>query len=35
MWHLFAVGGSALNVGLLDTVNLGWKLAAELRPLPV
>jgi len=29
--HLFAAGGAALNVGLLDTVNLGWKLAAELR----
>jgi 2-polyprenyl-6-methoxyphenol hydroxylase-like FAD-dependent oxidoreductase len=28
--HLFPAGGSALNVGLLDTVNLGWKLAAEV-----
>ena len=25
--HLFPAGGSALNVGLLDAVNLGWKLA--------
>jgi 2-polyprenyl-6-methoxyphenol hydroxylase-like FAD-dependent oxidoreductase len=29
--HLFAAGGSALNVGMLDAVNLGWKLAAEVR----
>lgn len=29
--HLFPAGGSALNVGLLDTVNLGWKLAAAVR----
>ncbi|MET1071692.1 MAG: FAD-dependent monooxygenase [Umezawaea sp.] len=29
--HLFPAGGSALNVGLLDTVNLGWKLAADVR----
>jgi 2-polyprenyl-6-methoxyphenol hydroxylase-like FAD-dependent oxidoreductase len=29
--HLFPAGGSSLNVGLLDTVNLGWKLAAEIR----
>ena len=28
--HIFGLGGS-LNVGLLDTVNLGWKLAAEVR----
>jgi 2-polyprenyl-6-methoxyphenol hydroxylase-like FAD-dependent oxidoreductase len=28
--HVLGVGGS-LNVGLLDAVNLGWKLAAELR----
>jgi 2-polyprenyl-6-methoxyphenol hydroxylase-like FAD-dependent oxidoreductase len=29
--HLFSAGGSALNVGLLDAVNLGWKLAAQVR----
>jgi 2-polyprenyl-6-methoxyphenol hydroxylase-like FAD-dependent oxidoreductase len=29
--HLFSAGGSALNVGMLDAVNLGWKLAAEVR----
>jgi 2-polyprenyl-6-methoxyphenol hydroxylase-like FAD-dependent oxidoreductase len=29
--HLFPAGGSALNVGLMDTVNLGWKLAAEIH----
>jgi len=28
--HVFGLGGS-LNGGLLDAVNLGWKLAAELR----
>jgi 2-polyprenyl-6-methoxyphenol hydroxylase-like FAD-dependent oxidoreductase len=28
--HLFGLGGS-LNVGLLDAINLGWKLAAQLR----
>jgi 2-polyprenyl-6-methoxyphenol hydroxylase-like FAD-dependent oxidoreductase len=28
--HLFGAGGS-LNVSLLDAVNLGWKLAAEVR----
>ncbi|WNV86463.1 FAD-dependent monooxygenase [Umezawaea sp. Da 62-37] len=28
--HLFPAGGSALNVGLLDAVNLGWKLAADV-----
>ncbi len=28
--HVFGLGGS-LNVGLLDAMNLGWKLAAELR----
>lgn len=27
--HVFGVGGS-LNVGLLDALNLGWKLAAQL-----
>ncbi len=26
--HLFPAGGSSLNVGLLDAVNLGWKLAS-------
>lgn len=26
--HLFSAGGTALNAGLLDAVNLGWKLAA-------
>jgi 2-polyprenyl-6-methoxyphenol hydroxylase-like FAD-dependent oxidoreductase len=29
--HVFAVGASALNVGLQDAVNLGWKLAAEVH----
>ncbi|MBO3748434.1 FAD-dependent monooxygenase [Streptosporangiaceae bacterium NEAU-GS5] len=30
--HTFAgPGGAPLNVALLDTVNLGWKLAAEIR----
>jgi 2-polyprenyl-6-methoxyphenol hydroxylase-like FAD-dependent oxidoreductase len=29
--HLFPAGGSSLNIGLLDTVNLGWKLAAVLQ----
>ncbi len=28
--HVFGAGGS-LNVGLLDAVNLGWKLAAEVQ----
>jgi 2-polyprenyl-6-methoxyphenol hydroxylase-like FAD-dependent oxidoreductase len=28
--HLFGLGGS-LNVGLLDAINLGWKLSAEVR----
>lgn len=28
--HVFGLGGS-LNAGLLDALNLGWKLAAELR----
>jgi 2-polyprenyl-6-methoxyphenol hydroxylase-like FAD-dependent oxidoreductase len=27
--HLFGIGGS-LNVGLMDAMNLGWKLAAEV-----
>ena len=29
--HLFPAPGVALNVGLLDSVNLGWKLAAEVQ----
>ncbi|MET7329402.1 FAD-dependent monooxygenase [Nonomuraea sp. NPDC005650] len=29
--HLFPAGGSALNVGMTDAANLGWKLAAVLR----
>jgi hypothetical protein len=29
--HLFPAGGSSLNAGLLDTVNLGWKLAAQVQ----
>ena len=28
--HLFPAGGVALNAGLLDTVNLAWKLAAAI-----
>ncbi|GAA3241139.1 FAD-dependent monooxygenase [Nonomuraea helvata] len=28
--HLFPAGGSALNVGMTDAANLGWKLAATL-----
>lgn len=28
--HLFPAGGSALNVGMMDAVNLGWKLSARL-----
>jgi 2-polyprenyl-6-methoxyphenol hydroxylase-like FAD-dependent oxidoreductase len=28
--HIFGAGGS-LNVGLLDAINLGWKLAAQIR----
>ncbi len=28
--HVFGIGGS-LNAGMLDAVNLGWKLAAEAR----
>jgi 2-polyprenyl-6-methoxyphenol hydroxylase-like FAD-dependent oxidoreductase len=28
--HIFNAGGSALNTGMLDAVNLGWKLAAHL-----
>ncbi|WP_280454515.1 FAD-dependent monooxygenase [Nocardia brasiliensis] len=29
--HLFPAGGAALNIGLLDTVNLAWKLAAAIH----
>ena len=29
--HLFPAPGAALNVGLLDSVNLGWKLAAAVH----
>lgn len=29
--HLFSAGGTALNAGLLDAVDLGWKLAATAR----
>ncbi|TMR07862.1 FAD-dependent oxidoreductase [Nonomuraea turkmeniaca] len=29
--HLFPAGGSALNVGMTDAANLGWKLAATLH----
>lgn len=29
--HVYAQGGSGLNLGLQDAVNLGWKLAAALR----
>ncbi|GLY43758.1 FAD-dependent oxidoreductase [Amycolatopsis sp. NBRC 101858] len=29
--HVFPAGGSSLNVGLLDAVNLGWKLGAVVR----
>ncbi|MEO3812176.1 FAD-dependent monooxygenase [Sphaerisporangium sp. B11E5] len=29
--HLFPAGGSALDVGMTDAVNLGWKLAAVAR----
>ena len=29
--HVFSAGGSALNTGMLDATNLGWKLAATLR----
>jgi FAD binding domain len=29
--HLFPAGGAALNVGLTDAVNLGWKLAAQVQ----
>jgi 2-polyprenyl-6-methoxyphenol hydroxylase-like FAD-dependent oxidoreductase len=29
--HLFPAGGTALNIGLTDAVNLGWKLGADLH----
>ncbi|MFE6857514.1 FAD-dependent monooxygenase [Nocardia sp. NPDC057668] len=29
--HLFPATGTALNVGMLDTVNLAWKLAADVQ----
>ncbi|WP_194813332.1 FAD-dependent monooxygenase [Nocardia sp. XZ_19_385] len=29
--HLFPAGGAALNIGLLDTANLAWKLAAAVH----
>jgi 2-polyprenyl-6-methoxyphenol hydroxylase-like FAD-dependent oxidoreductase len=29
--HLFPAGGVALNAGMVDSVNLGWKLAAEVH----
>ncbi|KAA2265357.1 FAD-binding monooxygenase [Solihabitans fulvus] len=29
--HLFPATGVALNAGMLDTVNLAWKLAADIR----
>ncbi|WP_328610806.1 FAD-dependent monooxygenase [Amycolatopsis sp. NBC_00345] len=29
--HVFAAGGTGLNLGLQDAINLGWKLAAALR----
>ena len=29
--HLFPAGGVALNAGMIDSVNLGWKLAAEIH----
>ncbi|WP_370948616.1 FAD-dependent monooxygenase [Amycolatopsis sp. cg5] len=29
--HVMPVGGQAINLGLQDAFNLGWKLAAELR----
>jgi 2-polyprenyl-6-methoxyphenol hydroxylase-like FAD-dependent oxidoreductase len=29
--HLFPAGGIALNAGLMDAVNLGWKLGGEIR----
>ncbi|WP_329062894.1 FAD-dependent monooxygenase [Amycolatopsis sp. NBC_01480] len=29
--HVFAAGGTGLNLGLQDAINLGWKLAAAVR----
>ena len=29
--HLFPAGGVALNAGMMDSVNLGWKLAAAVQ----
>jgi 2-polyprenyl-6-methoxyphenol hydroxylase-like FAD-dependent oxidoreductase len=29
--HLFPAGGVALNAGMMDSVNLGWKLAGEIH----
>ncbi|MGW7532436.1 FAD-dependent monooxygenase [Amycolatopsis sp. NPDC054798] len=29
--HLFPAGGSSLNIGMMDAVNLGWKLSARLH----
>jgi 2-polyprenyl-6-methoxyphenol hydroxylase-like FAD-dependent oxidoreductase len=29
--HLFPAGGVALNAGMIDSVNLGWKLGAEIH----
>jgi len=29
--HLFPAGGVALNAGMIDSVNLGWKLAAAIH----
>ncbi|MEU4769024.1 FAD-dependent monooxygenase [Actinosynnema sp. NPDC023794] len=29
--HVFAAGGTGLDVGLQDAVNLGWKLAAAIN----
>jgi 2-polyprenyl-6-methoxyphenol hydroxylase-like FAD-dependent oxidoreductase len=29
--HIFSAGGSALNTGMLDALNLGWKLAGQVQ----
>lgn len=29
--HVYAAGGQGLNLGMQDAINLGWKLAAEVR----
>lgn len=29
--HVFAAGGTGLNLGMQDAINLGWKLAAAVR----